>query len=214
MSSLALSDAAVAFASAFAVFLLFQQKAFASAHQTASKGALLGFLLMALAGITGTLKFGFSDAWTGVYLFFNNAATFMSPPLIGVAMILMLSDKVWSKQAWGQLIIAICLAFEVSRWYGMEGLYRDAQLAIILVVLCIQVMKCPLEPGTRGLLIASFLSFFVGALVIGNEGTLGGYLRLNLFRYFIALGNLLLGTGIFMFLRKNKHTCEHEDHAL
>ncbi|MRI32828.1 hypothetical protein EOPP23_07500 [Endozoicomonas sp. OPT23] len=207
MSSLALSDAVLALASAFAVFLMSQQKSFAVVHRTASKGALLGFLLMAGAGVTGTLNFGFSEAWFEVYRFLNNAATFMAPPLIGTAMILVLTGNQWSKPAWGRLVIAICLAFEVCRWYGLGDLYRDLQIAGFLAIIMLLLLKAQIEPGPKAMVIAAFVSYFVGALVIGNEGTLAGYLRLNLFRYLIALGNLLLGSGLFMLLKsQNKYT--------
>ena len=207
MSSLALSDAVLAAASAFAVFLLSQQKSFAVVHRTAAKGALLGFILMVGAGVTGTLNFGFSTAWSEIYLFLNNAATFMAPPLIGTAMILILTGNQWSKPAWGRLVIAICLAFEVCRWYGLGNLYRDVQIAGFLAVIMLFLIKAQVEPGPKAMIVLSFVSYFVGALVIGNEGYLGGYQRLNLFRYMIALGNLLLGSGLYMLLRsQNKYT--------
>ncbi|KEQ16856.1 hypothetical protein [Endozoicomonas numazuensis] len=207
MSSLALSDAVLAAASAFAVFLLCQQQAFAQIHRTATKGALLGFLLIALAAVAGTLKFGFSDIWTDVYLFLNNAATYLSPPLIGTAIALLLSNREWSKPAWGRMILGLCLAYEITRWYGVETLYRDALLAISLLIALYRVLKAQVESGPKGLLLIAFISFFIGGLVIGNEGTLGGYLRVNLFRYMIALGSLLLGTGLFMLLKnQNKMT--------
>ncbi|MGI9278751.1 MAG: hypothetical protein ACR2PX_03865 [Endozoicomonas sp.] len=208
MSSLALSDAVLAAASAFAVFLLCQQQAFAQVHRTATKGALLGFLLIALAAVAGTLKFGFSEIWTGVYLFLNNAATYLSPPLIGTAIALLLSNKEWSKPVWGRMIIGLCLAYEITRWYGVETLYRDSLLAISLLLALYMVIKAQIEPGPKGLLLIAFTSFFIGGLVIGNEGTLGGYLRVNLFRYMIALGSLLLGTGLFMLLKNQNRITE------
>ena len=208
MSSLALSDAVLAAASAFAVFLLCQQQAFAQIHRTATKGALLGFLLIALAAVAGTLKFGFSEIWTGVYLFLNNAATYLSPPLIGTAIALLLSNKEWSKPAWGRMIIGLCLAYEITRWYGVETLYRDSLLAISLLLALYRVIKAQIEPGPKGMLLIAFISFFIGGLVIGNEGTLGGYLRVNLFRYMIALGSLLLGTGLFMLLKNQNRITE------
>lgn len=201
MGSLALSDAVLAAASTFAVFLMFQQKVFAEIHRTASKGALLGFLLMALGAAAGTLNYGFSEAWSEVYLMLNNAAVFMSPALVGVAMILILTTTEWSKAAWGRLVLGLCVAYEVSRWYGLDALYRDAQLAVLLGVVFYMVIRTQIDPGPKAMILASFASFFVGALVIGNEGTLGGYLRENLFRYLIALGNLLLGSGLYMLLR-------------
>ena len=204
MISLAMSDAVLAFASAFPVFLLSQQKGFDPAHRLPAKAALFGFLLIAIAAGLGTLKYGFSDIWSGPYWMFNNIATFMSPPLVTIALIQILTAKFWSRAAWGRAIIAVCLLFEVSRWYGVEALYRDMQLASCIVVGLVVIARSYMETSTRLLIMVSFGSFFVGGMLIGNEGTIAGYLRLNLFRYFIALGNLMMGTGIYFLLRQNQ----------
>lgn len=205
MISLAISDAVLAFASAFPVFLLCQQKSFNPVHHLPVKGALFGFLLMVIAAGLGTLRYGFSEIWAGPYIMFNNIATYMSPPLVTLALVQILTGKAWSPAVWGRFILALCLLFEVSRWYGVPTVYRDLQLNICLIISLLLVLRSDMEPGTKALILVSFASFFVGGLLIGNEGTLGGYLRLNLFRYFIALGNLMMGAGLYLLLRQ-KHT--------
>ncbi|MET4696218.1 hypothetical protein [Endozoicomonas lisbonensis] len=204
MISLAMSDAVLAFASAFPVFLLSQQKDFDPAHKLPAKAALFGFLLMAIGAGLGVLKYGFSSVWAGPYWMFNNIATFMSPPLVTIAMVQILMAKFWSAAAWGRTILAICLLFEVSRWYGVETVYRDLQLTLCIVAGLVMVTRSYMSAGTKVLIMVSFASFFVGGMLIGNEGTIAGYLRLNLFRYFIALGNLMLGTGLYFLLRQKK----------
>ena len=209
MSSLAFSDMVLAFASAFAASLLFQQKGFDPVHRVASRGALLGFILMALAAFTGTLRYGFSESWAGPYLMLNNVAIFMAPPLVTLAMALILSARVWTPGAWGRVIIALCLFYEVSRWYGLETLYRDLQWTICMAVCLVLILKSQIEPGPKAMLLASVASYCIGGLIIGNEGTLAGYQRLNLFRYFIALGNLMLGSGLYLVLRQSYSETEH-----
>ncbi|MCW7556055.1 hypothetical protein NX722_26190 [Endozoicomonas gorgoniicola] len=204
MISLAISDAVLAFASAFPVFLLSQQKDFDPAHKLPAKAALFGFLLMTVAGGLGALNYGFSTAWAGSYWMFNNMATFMSPPLVTIAMGQILMAKFWSAAAWWRTILAICLLFEVSRWYGLETVYRDLQLTLCIIAGLVMVTRSYMNAGTKALIMVSFASFFVGGMLIGNEGTIAGYLRLNLFRYFIALGNLMLGTGLYFLLRQKK----------
>ena len=204
MISLAISDAVLAFASAFPVFLLSQQKDFDPAHRLPAKAALFGFLLMAIGAGLGALKYGFSDIWAGPYWMFNNIATFMSPPLVTIAIVQILTAKFWSPAAWGRTILAICVLFEVFRWYGLETIYRDLQLALCIVAGLVMVTRSYMSMGARALIMVSFASFFVGGMLIGNEGTIAGYLRLNLFRYFIALGNLMLGTGLYFLLRQKK----------
>ena len=112
---------------------------------------------------------------------FNNMATFMSPPLVTIAMGQILMAKFWSAAAWWRTILAICLLFEVSRWYGLETVYRDLQLTLCIVAGLVMVTRSYMNAGTKALIMVSFASFFVGGMLIGNEGTIAGYLRLNLF---------------------------------
>ena len=209
MSSLALSDAMLAFASIFAVFLMAQQKALAQVHRLSGVMALLGFLLMAMAATLGCLRYGFSSAWAGPHDMMTNIATFMSPPLVSIALYLGLSAKCWSKAAWGRVIIVVCLLYEVSRWYRLESLYRDLQLGLALAATLYFILKSQLDYGPKLMMLTALASYFVGGLIIGNQGTLLGYLRLDLFRYFIGLGNLLLSSGMYLALSHSYPQPEH-----
>lgn len=203
MSSLAISYSVLAFASLFAVFLLAQQKAFAQIHRFSAKAALLGFLMMALAAIAGTLYYGISAAWQGPHEMLANAAMFLAPPLLGVATCLGITTKSWSSAVWGRVILAVCVVYEVCRWYGIELIYRDLQVALVLVSI-MYLLRAVADPKTKGLIGTSMVSYLIGALVIGTEGTLAGYLRLDLFCYLVGLGNLLLGSGLYL-LFKDRH---------
>lgn len=203
MSSLAISYSVLAFASLFAVFLLAQQKVFAQIHRFSAKAALLGFLMMALAAIAGTLYYGISAAWQGPHEMLANAAMFLAPPLLGVATCLGITAKSWSSAVWGRVILAVCVVYEVCRWYGVELLYRDLQVALVLVSI-MYLLRAVADPKTKGLIGTSMVSYLIGALVIGTEGTLAGYLRLDLFCYLVGLGNLLLGSGLYL-LFKDRH---------
>lgn len=214
MSSLALSDAVLAFASVFAVFLMAQQKAFARIHRASAAAAMLGFSLMALASITGSLRYGVSPAWSAPHEMLVNVAMFMSPPLVGIAACLGLTTRSWSRPAWGRLILGICVVYEATRWYGLEIIYRDLQLALLLVTTLYLLLRSSIEPGPKWLMIASIASIFTGALVIGTQGTLAGYLRLDLFRYLIGLGNLLFSSGLYFALKNSYPSSDQEEEAL
>lgn len=203
MSSLAISYAVLAFASMFAVFLLAQQKAFAQIHRFSAKAALLGFLLMALAAITGALYYGISAVWQGPHDMLANAAMFLAPPLLGGATCLGVTTKNWSSRAWGQVILAVCVVYEVCRWYGLEVIYRDLQVALVLVC-ALYLLRGVTDSKVKGLIGTGIVSYLIGALIIGTEGTLAGYLRLDLFCYLVGLGNLLLGSGLYL-LFKDRH---------
>ncbi|WP_209275160.1 hypothetical protein [Thalassotalea sp. G20_0] len=204
MSSLAISDAVLAFACLFAVFLMAQQKSFADVHRFSATAALLGFLLMALASITGSVRYGISSAWSGPHDMLVNAAMFLAPPLTGIATCLGVSVSSWSRAAWGRLILGVCVVYEVCRWYGLDIIYRDLQMAVLLIFASFLLLRSSVESGPKWLIIASVTSYFTGALIIGTEGTLAGYLRLDLFRYLIGLGNLLLSSGLYL-LFKNRY---------
>ncbi|WP_299728295.1 hypothetical protein [uncultured Endozoicomonas sp.] len=207
MSSLALSDAILALACLFAVFMMAQQKAFADLHKGSATAALIGFILMGLASIVGSLRYGFSNIWASPHEMLSNAAMYMAPPLIGIATILGVSTKAWNKPIWGKLIIGICLMYEVSRWYGMDIIYRDLQNTVLLLIIVYSVFRNAIDNNARWLVLTGVSSYFIGALIIGTEGTLAGYLRLDLFRYLIGLGNLLMGTGLyFVFKDRTKQT--------
>lgn len=205
MSSLAISDAVLAFASAFGVFLMAQRKSFADIHKQSATCAMIGFALMTVGAATGTLRYGFSSMWAEPHEMLTNVALFVSPPMIGIAACLGLTTRSLTGPAWGRIVLGICVFYEVCRWYGVEVIYRDMQVAILAVAILFLALRSPVENGPRMLIIASMLSIFTGVLIVGTQGTLAGYLRLDLFRYLIGLGNLLLSTGLY-FLLKNHHS--------
>ena len=204
MSSLAISDTVLAFASAFGVFLMAQRKSFAEIHKLSATCAMIGFAFMALGAITGTLRYGISPAWRGPHEMLTNVALFLSPPMIGIAVCLGLTTRSLSGPTWGRIVLGICVLYEVCRWYGLEVIYRDFQVALLAVAIFVLVLRSPVENTSRLLIIAAMSSIFTGVLIVGTQGTLAGYLRLDLFRYLIALGNLLLSSGLY-FLLKNHH---------
>lgn len=201
MNSLALSDAMLAFASIFSVFLLAQRKSLAPIHRLSCVMALFGFLLMALAATAGSLRYGVTEFWMQPHKVLTHIATYLSPPLVSLALCLGLSARAWSRSAWALMILAVLLLHGLAHRYGFSLIYRDMQLAVAIGASCYFVIKSHLELRPRIMMLAAIASYFFGGLIIGNEGTLLGYLRLDLFRYFIGLGNLLLSTGMYLALR-------------
>ena len=208
MSSLAISDAVLAFASTFGVFLMAQRKSFAELHKLSATCAMIGFALMALGAIAGTLRYGFSPSWKGPHEMLTNVALFLSPPMVGIAVCLGLTTRSLKGPAWGRIILGICAFYEVCRWYGLEIIYRDLQVAVLTVVIFVLALRSPIENGARLLIIAAMASVFTGVMIVGTQGTLAGYLRLDLFRYLIGLGNLLLSSGLYLLLKNHHLTIE------
>ncbi len=160
---------------------------------------------MALASITGSLRYGISTVWSGPHEMLVNAAMFLAPPLTGIATCLGVTVNSWSRAAWGRLVLGICIVYEVCRWHGVDIIYRDLQMAVLLVSALYLLLRSSVESSPKWLIIASIASYFTGALIIGTEGTLAGYLRLDLFRYLVGLGNLLLSSGLYL-LFKNRYS--------
>ena len=172
---------------------------------------MLGFALMALGATAGTLRYGFSAIWTGPHEMLTNVALFLSPPLVGIAACLGLTTKSLNGPTWGRIILGICVLYEVSRWFGMEIIYRDLQISLLAVVILVLSLRSTIETGPRLLIITSMAAIFIGVLIVGTKGTLAGYLRLDLFRYLIGLGNLLLSSGMYLMLKNSYPKIENTD---
>ncbi|WP_330926916.1 hypothetical protein [Candidatus Sororendozoicomonas aggregata] len=201
ISSLAISDATLAFASIFSVFLMAQQKAFIRVHRASCTMAMYGFLLIATAAILGCLRYGFSSYWAASHDLATGIATFLAPPIVGAALCLGLLLKSWSKTVWAGGIVLVCMLYGISDWFGVERFYRDAELAIALVLTLYCILRSQMNYGPKLMILSAIASYFIGGLIIGNQGTLLGYLRLDLFRYFMGLGNLLLSSGMYLAFR-------------
>ncbi|PJE78867.1 hypothetical protein CI610_02185 [invertebrate metagenome] len=202
INSLAISDIVLAFASLFAVFLMAQVKQFPALYKTSSIAAFTGFLLMGLASVVGSLHYGISPIWTPYHKILTELAMLLSPPLVAIALSLILCADSWTKRRWFFLIAAIIAFYSISRHFDAGELYCNIQLSILLLFITVQMIRAKIEPMPHVILWSSIIIYFLGGIVIGNEGTLMGYLRLEMFRYIMGLGNLLLGTAMFMVLTK------------
>ena len=201
VNSLAIAELVLAFSCFFAVFLMLQKKSFVEQGKTLSTVALLGFLLMALSAVTGSLRYGISDYWLGPHEMLSNAATYLSPPLIGLACCLAILGWQWQKPAWLRVIFGVCLCYEVSRWYGLDLIYRDLQLAILLFAVAYSLSQRNVKAWLKWLIFGGLTAYGLAFFVVGTEGYSVGYLNMNLWRYLIGLGNLLLSSGLYLVLK-------------
>lgn len=203
ISSLALSDTMLAFASIFSVSLMAQQKSMAQVHRLSSIMALLGFSLVALAACLGSLRYGISSRWAVSHDIMTNIATFISPPLISTALCLGLCAKTWNKLAWGGFIIVLWLLYDLSHWYKVDTLYRNVQLTLSLVICLFFILKSNLNYSSKLIGLTAITSYFIAGLIIAFNDSFFACLRLELFQYFLGLGNLLLSSNIYLALKNN-----------
>ncbi len=209
ISSLAISDAMLAFASSFSVFLMAQQKVFTRVHRTSCTMAMYGFLLIATAAVLGCLRYGFSSYWAASHDLVTSIALLLAPPVVGAALCLGLSAKSWSKTTWIQGIVLVCVLYGLALWLGTDKFYRDAQLTVALALTLYCMLRSQMNYGPKLMIFTAIACYFIGGLIIGNQGTLLGYLRLDLFRYFMGLGNLLLSSGMYLAFKVVYPQTEH-----
>lgn len=201
INSLAIAELVLAFSCFFAVFLMLQKKSFVEQGKTLSTATLLGFLLMALSAVTSSLRYGISNYWLKPHEMLNNAATYLSPPLIGLACCLAVLGRQWQRPAWLRVIFGVCLCYEVSRWYGLDLIYRDLQLAVLLFAVAYSLFQSKIKAWLKWLILAGLTAYGSAFFVVGTEGYSAGYLNMNLWRYLIGLGNLLLSSGLYLVLK-------------
>ena len=203
-TSLAISDAILAFSSFFSVFLMSQ------CHKLALRkmpvvGALMAYALAGFGATLGTLRYGFSDDWIAPYEMMMAAAKTLSPPLLATAMATLCWKLHWSRPAWWRLLIGMMAGYELARYTGYADTFLYISSALSLLIMLTASLSWVRRESTSTLfLVVSVFAYGLAALVIGTEGRLAGYLRLDLYRYLLALGNLLSASGIFIML-KSQH---------
>ena len=201
-TSLAISDAVLAFSSFFGVFLMSQGCRLVS-QRIPVVGALLAYGLVATGATLGTLTYGVSMSWEAPYLMIMTAAKTLSPPLLATALATLCWKLTWSRQAWWRLLIGLMAGYELSRQTGYSEQFLYIAAATSLVITATAALSLTkLQPTFTLFIVVSVCAYGLAALVIGTEGKIAGYLRLDLYRYLLALGNLFSASGIFIMLKQ------------
>ncbi len=200
--SVAISDAVLAFSSLFGVFLMAQFRSFEPSRRMPATVALLAFGLVAAAAGLGTLRYGFSAIWTEPHQMLNQAANYLSPSLLAAA----IAATVWNwplrRQDWGSILLGLMACFELMRrleWLDTWHLLLSTG-ALLLMTAAI-ITRGERKPTFTAFSLTGICAYFIGGLVIGTEGKLAGFLRMDLFHYLLALGNLCIASGFFHYLR-------------
>ncbi|WP_281647110.1 hypothetical protein [Parendozoicomonas sp. Alg238-R29] len=201
-TSLAISDTILAFSSFFGVFLMSQSYRLTSNRMPVT-GMLLSFLLVGIGAALGTLRYGFSPAWEQPYQMMMAAAKTLAPPLMAAAMAVFCWKLQWSRPAWWRLLIGLMAGYELSRQTGYGELFLDITAFSSLFITTAAALSMTKQERIFSLfMIVAVIAYALAALVIGTEGSLAGYLRLDLYRYLLALGNLFAASGIFIMLKQ------------
>lgn len=205
MPSTAISDAILCLSSSFSVFLMAQRGNVSVLQRPAALGAMLGFLGFALASFFGTLRFGLGEQWLEVHSLFSQAATYMALPLIGMAFLCLTLPWQLSRPGWGRVLLALMVAFELIRRFEWLESYRLLLGGISLIIITLAVLRLMQSNRKIALLaLAGVISSATAGLIIGTQGSIHGWLRVDFFHYLLALSNLCLGSALFLLLREPK----------
>ncbi len=205
MLSTAISDAILCLSSSFSVFLMAQRGNISELQRPAALGAMLGFLAFALASFFGTLRFGLGDQWLDVHSLFNQAATYMALPLIAMAFLCLTLPWQLSRPGWGRVLLALMVAFELIRRFEWLESYRLLLGGTSLLIIALAAIRLMSGQSKIALLaLTGVLSSATAGLIIGTQGSIYGWLRVDFFLYLLALSNLCLGSALFLLLREPK----------
>ena len=201
-TSLAISDAILAFSSFFGVFLMTQSYRLTSDKMPVS-GVLLSFLLVGISATLGTLHYGFSSGWAEPHRMMITAAETLAPPLLALAMAEFCWKLGWSRPAWWRLLIGLMAGFELCRQSGYHKHFIMFSITASLLITGAAAVTMLKRERIFGLfMIIAVAAYSLAAFVIGTEGSLAGYLRLDLYRYLLALGTLFAASGLFFMLKQ------------
>ncbi|MCL6270438.1 hypothetical protein M3P05_10950 [Sansalvadorimonas sp. 2012CJ34-2] len=199
--SLAISDAILAFSSLFGVFLMVQCRRMVGDHMPIL-ASTLAYLLVGSAAALGTLRYGFSQSWAPAHDMLTAAALTLGPNLLATALGALCLGWKLSRPTWWRIMLGLMLGYEISRLAGYVTAYHMTINTLALIVMA----KVAMDMYKKQRLFSGFTFIAVGAyalaaLVVGTEGQLAGYLRLDLYHYLLALGHLFSASAIFNLLK-------------
>jgi hypothetical protein len=152
----------------------------------------MGFALPLAAAVVGALRFGLMPDLSEMHGWLSRASSLLGLPLLGLAALCLGRQWHWSGPTWGRLLLGLCAFFELFRQLGWLDEYRmGVQLGSLLLIVYGGWMQWPQHlPLLLALAVAAL--FGLAGLVIGTEGSMGWFLRIDLFHALLALAYPLL----------------------
>ncbi len=201
-TSLALSNAILACSSLFGVFLLSQGYGVTQQKAVVFSG-LLAFGLVAIVSVQGTLIHGFSIDCQTSYVMMVEASKTLSPPALAAAIAGLCWQKQWQKQNLWRGLMGLMAGYELARHTGHLVFYSNSISVLSLACILVATFTNKLFERTSTMFLAvAAMAYGLSATVIGTQGQLDGFLRQDLHRYLLALGNLFCASAMFMMLKK------------
>ncbi len=202
--SVAISDAILAFSSLFGVFLMVQSRRLVE-EEMPIMSAMLGYALVGSAAFLGTLRYGFSSSWAPAHKMMTTAALTLGPSLLAAALFVICFEKVWQRPAWWRLLIGLMAGHELFRQLGWSHDFIMTVNTCALIVMAVSAIHYyKVERIFSAFVLVAVIAYSLAALVVGTEGQLAGYLRLDLYHYLLALGHLFSASAVFILVKKMK----------
>ena len=200
--SLAISDAILAFSSLFGVFLMAQCYRMAESRLPVI-GAMLGYILVGSAAALGTIRFGITQSWAPAHDMMTAAAVTLGPSLLAAALGSICLGWNWQKPTWWRMLIGLMAGYELFRQFGLQHTFNMTINTVAMAVMAFSAFRTyHIQRIFSGFILIAVGAYSLASLVIGTEGQLAGYLRLDLYRYLLALGHLFSASAIFILTKR------------
>lgn len=100
-------------------------------------------------------------------------------------------------------MIGLMVGYELARWSGYLVLYQNtiAAASIGTMVAAVVSSSGTMQRTFTLFLTVAIIAYGLVALALFAQGAAEGFLRQELYRYLLALGNLFSASAIFSFLK-------------
>ncbi len=167
----------------------------------------MAFTLVAASSSLGTLSSGFSSLWSEPHLMLMTAAQALAPPMLAAALASLCWKLNWSRPTWWRILIGLMAGYELARQIGYAEIFLYTVAALSLIVMLVSTVTIARRERTFAVFMTvAILAYGLTVLVITTEGSASGYLRVDLYRYLLALGNLFSASAIFIMLKRQVRT--------
>lgn len=186
--SIVISDGVLSSVAFYSAFQLFRS------GLSFAKVAATGILIIGLASFVGFINhFGIPQT-ASFGKFFGGLSNFMGVPLIGLAFAML----VFKNTRLSTLLIALFLIIYIvfTHFYSFPILPTLLGSISMLTIITVSISKIRENSSFSILGIIGAILIIVAGLVIGTEGKIGSFLRLDLYHYTIAGASLCFGKSL------------------
>lgn len=155
----------------------------------------MGFGLVGFAAALGTLRFGFFPSIEPAHTAFSRVAGLVGVPLIGVGFATSaLSSDALRKTVGISCLVALPLGAMALGWLPLYRLGVGGLAMVVSIAISARHLSSDRRVGFAGISGAGLV--MLAGLVIGTDGELMGFQRIDWFHYVLATANALLALSL------------------